>query len=104
METDRVGPLDLCALGFFPTNYRTWYGFTSIPVEYRHQKFKRDLRNTFQGFKYLNPGRCRGYLQRVVQLDALDVGLRVLSWRPPDVPTETLFEPVQPDSKKRARV
>ena len=80
--------------GFVMGAYRTWYGFTSVPTEQRHKRFKRDLANTCQSWKYLNPGRCKGYLQRCIELDALDLGLRVLDEKP-HCPPETIFPPVR---------
>ena len=67
--------------GYFVTTYRTIFGFSSIPTEHRHQKFKRDLRNTCSAFKFRNPLRCKGYLKRCVEMDALDQGLRLLKVR-----------------------
>ena len=61
--------------------YGGLYAFSSIPSEHRHQRFKRDLRITFQGWKYKAPLRCKGYLKRVIELDALDQGLRSLKRR-----------------------
>ena len=67
---------------FFLNATNSLSAFSSIPTEYRHQKFKRDLKNTAQSFRYLNPDLCKGYLQRVIELDALDMGLRLLELQP----------------------
>jgi hypothetical protein len=75
----------------FLSFHHSWSGFTSVPTEHRHQKFKRDLKNTCQSYKFLNPDRCKGYLQRVLELDALDLGLRCLDLKAPP-PRENLFE------------
>ena len=65
----------------FLANYRTGYAFSSIPTEHRHQHFKQDLRNTCQAWKFRAPLRCKGYLKRCLELDALDQGLRLLKRR-----------------------
>ena len=70
--------------GFFVTKYRTVFGFSSIPTEHRHQKFKQDLRNTCAAWKFRDPLRCKGYLKRCVKLDALDQGLRLRKMRKVD--------------------
>ena len=85
---------------FFLNQEKSLSAFSSIPTEYRHQKFKRDLRNTAQCWKFLNPDNCRGYLQRVIELDALDLGLRVLDCEPA-APSENIFEPSQFSLGKR---
>ena len=88
---------------FFLNQHRTLSAFSSIPTEFRHQKFKRDLKNTAQCFKYLNPERCRAHLQRVIELDALDMGLAVLQLKPP-APRENVFEPSESSLGKRKRI
>jgi hypothetical protein len=62
---------------FYVKLHKTIYLFSSVPTEHRHQLFKLDLRHSFQGWKLINP-RCneRG-LRHVVELDALDQGLRL---------------------------
>ena len=87
----------------FLATHRTWSAFSSIPSEHRHQKFKRDLRNTCQAWKFLNPDRCKGYLQRVIELDALDLGLKGLDLKLPP-PKETIFEPAEGSLGKRKRI
>lgn len=83
-----------CAMGWKPTVWLHWvcahsvyyvrqcrtiYGYTSIPVERRHQQFKRDIRNTFHGWTYKNPGATARLFGHLVALDALDQGLRMYS-------------------------
>jgi hypothetical protein len=65
--------------GFYMASYRSIYTFCSIPTEYRHQKYKLDLRHAFEGWKFKNPSLTHRWLKRVVDLDALDQGLRVFS-------------------------
>jgi hypothetical protein len=80
---------------FYITSYKTLYSFSSIPSEHRHQRFKRDLRNTCQAWKHKDPVRCTGYLKRCVEMDALDQGLRALKCRRL-VGQDTLFKPTRP--------
>jgi hypothetical protein len=87
----------------FMHTHLNWSVFSSIPTEHRHQKFKRDLRNTCQSHKFLNPDRCRGFLQRVIELDALDMGLMVLDQKPQPA-RETIFEPAEGFLGKRKKV
>ena len=61
---------------FFVQTYGTLFASSSIPTERRHQRFKMDLRVTCQAHKFRDPLRCKGYLKRCVELDALDQGLR----------------------------
>ena len=83
----------LCAHSeFVLTTYRTWSGFSSIPTQQRHKSFKRDLANTFQSCKYSDPQRCKGYLQRCIELEALDLGIRMLDNG--TIVRENVFEPV----------
>ncbi len=63
---------------FYMATYRSISTFSSIPTEHRHQNFKMDLRHAFEGWKFKNPLLTQRWLSRVVQLDALDQGLRIL--------------------------
>ena len=76
---------------FFVVTYKTIYAFSSIPTEHRHQKFKQDLRNTCQAWKFRDPLRCKGYLKRCLEMDALDQGLR--KRRRSDCPSGAIFQP-----------
>ena len=64
---------------FYMSTYRSISSFSSIPTEYRHQTFKMDLRHAFEGWKFKNPLLTQRWLCRVVDLDSLDQGLRILS-------------------------
>lgn len=66
---------------FFVGTYRTLFAFSSIPTEHRHQRFKQDLRNTCSAYKFQDPLRCKGFLKRCIELDALDQGLRLRKLR-----------------------
>jgi hypothetical protein len=73
----------LCAhSGYFMGLYRHLYGFSSLPTERRHQHFKMDLRHAFHGWKLTNPLIGCKYLQHLVELDAMDLGLLMcqLQW------------------------
>jgi hypothetical protein len=94
MEASGMGPLDLCPLHLFPQPGEVTERLFLNPNGVQAPKFKRDLRNTAQCWKFLNPDNCRGYLQRVIELDALDLGLRVLDCEPA-APSENIFEPSQ---------
>ena len=80
---------------FFAATYQTLFAFSSIPTEHRHQRFKADLRNTCSAWKFRDPLRCKGFLKRCVDLDALDQGLRLAKKR--RLPSETsIFPPRHP--------
>lgn len=64
---------------FFLTTYRSLYSFSSIPTEHRHHTFKMDLRHAFEGWKFKSPLLTSRWLTRVVNLNALDQGLHLLS-------------------------
>ena len=69
----------ICAhSSFYMATYRSISTFSSIPTEHRHQTFKMDLVHAFEGWKFKNPVLTQCWLSRVVQLDALDQGLRIL--------------------------
>ena len=76
---------------FYVHTFRSIYSFTSIPIEYRHQKFKMDLRHAFEGWKFANPLVTSRWLTRVVNLDALDQGLHLLS-HTNEVGTDAIFK------------
>ena len=76
---------------FYVHTFRTIYSFTSIPTEHRHQKFKMDLRHAFEGWKFANPLVTSRWLTRVVNLDALDQGLHLLSLTN-EVGTDAIFK------------
>lgn len=85
--------------GFFVSMYKSLYAFSSIPTEHRHQKFKQDLRNTCQAWKFQAPLRCKGYLVRCLELDALDQGLRMRHRR--GAPSSAIFQPTHPGVKRK---
>ena len=85
---------------YFVQTNRTLFGFSSIPTERRHQRFKLDLRITCQAFKYRDPSRCKGYLKRCVELDALDQGLRLLK-KQKVASLEPLFTPTHSGQKPK---
>jgi hypothetical protein len=85
---------------YFLRTYRSWYAFSSIPTEHRHQGFKRDLKNTNQSFKYKAPELSTGYLRRCVELDALDLGLRTLNFLAPPA-QEEVFTPTHLGKRRR---
>ena len=62
---------------FFVKRYKNLYLFSSIPTEFRHQRFKRDLRQACHAWKVRNPAASDHGLKHVVELDALDAGLRL---------------------------
>lgn len=76
---------------FYVHSFRSIYSFTSIPTEHRHQKFKMDLRHAFEGWKFANPLVTSRWLTRVVNLDALDQGLHLLSLTN-EVGTDAIFK------------
>lgn len=76
---------------FYMATYRTLSSFTSIPTEHRHQTFKMDLRHAFEGWKFKNALLTKRWLCRVVELDALDQGLRILS-QTADLDNDGIFE------------
>lgn len=63
--------------GYYMGRVRTLYGFSSIPTEHRHQRYKRDTANSFMGWRFENPKLSVGWLRRAIELDALDQGLAV---------------------------
>jgi hypothetical protein len=67
---------------FFLQQTQTLYAFSSIPTEHRHQRFKLDFKNTCPAWKFKDPSRCKGFLKRCIELDALDQGLRALALEP----------------------
>ena len=77
---------------FYMSKYRSICSFTSIPTEHRHQSFKMDLRHAFEGWKFKNPHLTQRWLCRVVDLDALDQGLRLLSCSSELQPSDGVFE------------
>ena len=84
---------------WFLQTYQTLYAFSSIPTEHRHQRFKLDLRNTCAAYKFKDPSRCKGYLQRCIQLDALDQGLRSLALEPNA--ERTILQPTNPGKRRK---
>ena len=67
----------VCHSLFFLRAYGTLYAFSSIPTEKRHQTFKRDLTQSFQGWRS-HPTNPRGSgLTSTLRLDALDKGLEL---------------------------
>jgi hypothetical protein len=84
---------------FFIETYRTIFSFSSIPTEHRHQRFKQDLRNTCSAWKFRDPLRCKGYLKRCVEMDALDQGLRLRKVRKVD--QVTIFPATNPGVKRK---
>ena len=70
----------LCAhSSYYLEAHRSMYIFSSIPSEYRHQGFKRDLRFTFQGWRVKQPVLMAPSLRKTIHLDALDKGLQLLA-------------------------
>ena len=76
---------------FYVRTHRSLYSFSSIPTEYRHQTFKMDLRHAFEGWKFQNPLLTARWLTRVVDLNALDQGLHILSLTQ-DVDNDAIFK------------
>lgn len=62
---------------FFVKEYRSMYLFSSVPTEKRHQNFKLDLRHCFQGWRLSKTVLHHRGLVHVVNLSALDQGLRL---------------------------
>ena len=85
---------------FYVTSYRSLFDFSSIPTEKRHQTFKLDLKHAFEGWKFKNPSLTCRYLARVVNLDALDQGLRLLSLKEA-LPADQMFERNRAKKRKR---
>ena len=66
----------VCHSAFFMGQYHTLYTFSSLPSERKHQTFKRDVRHSFQGWRLSNPHLSCTALVHLLELDALDQGLR----------------------------
>ena len=62
---------------FFLRTFGNLAMFSSMPTERRHQQFKRDLRHSFHGWKLVNPRSGTSALTHVLEMDALDKGLRL---------------------------
>ena len=62
--------------------WRTLTIFSSVPVEHRHKGFKRDLANTFLGYKLTRPLLSARGLVHILHLDALDLPLWVRATDP----------------------
>ena len=57
--------------------YRNFSIFSSIPTERRHVEFKMDIRHCFQGYKLSKVALAHRYAPHILQMDALDIGLRL---------------------------
>lgn len=69
----------ICAhSSFFARKYGSIYLFSSIPTERKNQPFKRDLKNCFKGWSLRRPMFTRNGLRHVVNMDALDQGIRLV--------------------------
>ena len=69
----------ICAhSNFFARKYGSIYLFSSIPTERKNQPFKRDLKNCFKGWSLRRPMFTRNGLRHVVNMDALDQGIRLV--------------------------
>jgi hypothetical protein len=58
-------------------NYH-YFGFDLLKLLGLPLPFKHDLRHAFSGWKLSNPRLASSYLCTVVNMDALDQGLRIL--------------------------
>ena len=61
---------------FYMARYRSMYIFSSIPTEFRNRPFKTSLKNSMRGWSLQKPRVTRRGMRHVVNMDALDVGLR----------------------------
>lgn len=61
---------------FYVTRYRSMYLFSSIPTEFRNRPFKTALKNSMRGWSLRKPRVTRRGMRHVVNMDALDVGIR----------------------------
>ena len=52
--------------------------FTSIPTERRNSPFKTHLQNCFRGWSVCNPGISKRGMAHILEMYALDEGLKVL--------------------------
>lgn len=85
---------------FFIVQYRSLGAFSSIPVEHRHQRYKRDLRHAFMGWRVGSPQLAGGWLRRVIESDALDQGLHYLNVNGLRL-TRTILPPKRPAVKRK---
>ena len=63
--------------GWFGAEYRNFYIFCSIPTERRNVEFKMDMRHLFLGYEISRPYFSARAFTRVLDLHALDAGLRM---------------------------
>ena len=57
--------------------WRNFSSFSSIPTERRHIEFKMDIRHCFQGYKLSKAALTKRFAQHLLEMDALDMGLRL---------------------------
>lgn len=57
--------------------WRNFSIFSSVPTERRHIEFKMDIRHCFQGYKLSKVALARRFAQHLLEMDALDMGLRL---------------------------
>ena len=57
--------------------WRNFSIFSSIPTERRHIEFKMDIRHCFQGYKLSKAALTKRFAQHLLEMDALDMGLRL---------------------------
>ena len=72
----------VCHSGFFMARHRSLFLFSSIPSEKKHQRFKRDIAHSFQGWKVTRPTLAGRAVAHAVALDAVDKGLALQGLRP----------------------
>lgn len=86
---------------FFVARYRSMAVFSSIPTEHRHQRYKRDLRHAFMGWRLQRPLLSVGWLCRAVELDALDLGLHYFRVTDRNVQNKVMLAPRKGRKRKR---